>query len=52
MAFGRDETDKVYDKFVLPTLRNKNMIPVRVDRQEYLGDINNRIISELKKCRG
>jgi len=50
MAFGRDETDKIYDKIITPLLRSKKMTPVRVDRQEHLDDINNRIISELKKC--
>jgi len=50
MAFGRDETDKIYDEIIVPLLRSKKMTPVRVDRQEHLDDINNRIISELKKC--
>jgi hypothetical protein len=50
MAFGRDETDKVYDNMIAPLLRKKRIISVRVDRQEHLDDINVRVISELKQC--
>jgi len=50
MAFGRKETDYIYDRFIEPLLRKKNITPVRVDRIEHLDDINNRIISELERC--
>jgi nucleoside 2-deoxyribosyltransferase len=49
MAFRRGETDKVYDNLIVPLLRKKKITPVRVDRQEHLDDINNKIISELKQ---
>jgi hypothetical protein len=50
MAFGRVATDEVYDTMIVPTLSKKNIIPVRVDRQEHLDDINTHIIDELKTC--
>jgi len=35
---------------IAPLMRRKKITPVRVDRQEHLDDINNRIIRELKQC--
>jgi len=49
MAFGRGETDRVYERLIAPTLRRLNVTPVRVDRIEHLEDINNKIIAELKR---
>lgn len=49
MAFGRRETDQVYDRLIAPALRRLNISPIRVDRIEHFEDINNKIISELKK---
>jgi len=50
MAFGHEDTDKAYEKLVAPTLRQLKITPVRVDRIEHLEDINNKIMTELKKC--
>lgn len=50
MAFGREDTDKVYDDLIAPTLRNKGATPVRVDRIEHIDDIDDRIISEIEAC--
>ena len=49
MAFGRGETDRVYERLIAPTLRRLNVTSVRVDRIEHLEDINNKIIAELKR---
>lgn len=50
MAFGREDTDKVYDDLIAPTLRNKGVTPVRIDRIEHIDDIDDRIISEIEAC--
>lgn len=50
MAFDRKDTDKVYDKLIVPTLRKLSAYPVRVDRIEHNEDINDKIIDELNKC--
>lgn len=51
MAFGRPETDRLYDRAIAPTLNAVNLQAVRVDRVEHNGDIDDRIIQELKECR-
>lgn len=51
MAFGRPETDRLYDRAIVPTLDAVNLQAVRVDRVEHNGDIDDRIIQELKECR-
>lgn len=50
MAFGYKDTDKVYDHLIAPILRNKDVEPVRIDCIEFNDDIDDRIISELKRC--
>jgi hypothetical protein len=50
MAIGREETDAVYDGLIAPTLRNKDVRPVRVDRIEHNEDIDDKIISEIETC--
>jgi hypothetical protein len=50
MAFGRDDTDAVYDNLIEPTLRTKGIVPIRVDRIEHIDDIDDRIIAEIEKC--
>lgn len=50
MAFFRNDTEKVYDKIIAPTLRDKGVTPIRVDRIDCNEDIDNLIISELQKC--
>ncbi|HKV77767.1 MAG TPA: hypothetical protein VJP02_06495 [Candidatus Sulfotelmatobacter sp.] len=51
MAFGKPETDRLYDRAIAPTLDAVNLQAVRVDRVEHNGDIDDRIIQELKECR-
>ena len=51
MAFGNPETDRLYDRAIVPTLDAVNLRAVRVDRVEHNGDIDDRIIQELQDCR-
>lgn len=48
MAFGREDTDRVYDNLIAPLLKRNGVIPIRVDRQEHNDDINNKIVSLLQ----
>lgn len=50
MAFEYEDTDKVYDDLIAPTLRGKGITPIRVDHIEHTDDIDDRIIAELKRC--
>ena len=50
MAFGRRDTDRVYDKKIDRALRKHNIIPIRVDRVEHNDDIDKRIQAELHSC--
>jgi hypothetical protein len=50
MAFGRKDTDQVYDKVIDRVLRKYDIIPVRVDRIEHNDDIDKRIQVELYSC--
>jgi hypothetical protein len=50
MAFGKAETDRLYEWAIVPTLDAANLHAVRVDRVEHNGDIDDRIIQELKEC--
>ena len=38
MALGREDTDKVYDDLNIPTLRDRRVRPIRIDRIEYNDD--------------
>lgn len=51
MALGRPETDRLYDRVIVPTLDAVNLRAIRIDRIEHNDDIDNRIIQELKDCR-
>lgn len=50
MALGHQDTDKVYDDLIAPTLRNRGVTPIRIDRIEFNEDIDDRIILELQRC--
>lgn len=50
MAFGHEDTDKVYDDLIVPSLRDREIRPIRIDRIEYNDDIDDRIIAELQEC--
>ena len=50
MAFGKTETDRLYDRAIVPTLDAVNLRAIRVDRIEHNDDIDNRIIRELNDC--
>jgi nucleoside 2-deoxyribosyltransferase len=47
MAFGRDDTDALYDQIIAPTLRSMKVKPVRIDRVEHNDDIDDRIVQGL-----
>jgi nucleoside 2-deoxyribosyltransferase len=49
MAFGRQDTDAVYDKMIAPVIRSEGLTPVRVDRREHNRNINDVIIEELHR---
>lgn len=50
MPIGRIETDKLFDQVIVPTLDTVNLQAVRVDRVEHNGDIDDRIMQELREC--
>ena len=50
MAFGREDTDRLYDTLLVPVLRSKQFEPIRVDRLEHNDDIDNRIIQEIREA--
>lgn len=50
MALGHEDTDKVYDDLIVPSLRDRKVRPIRIDRIEYNDDVDDRIIAELQEC--
>jgi nucleoside 2-deoxyribosyltransferase len=50
MALGHEDTDKVYDDLIVPSLTDRKVRPIRIDRIEYNDDIDDRIIAELQEC--
>lgn len=50
MAFDRDDTDAIYDKFIKRALKQFGIKPIRIDKIEHNDDIDDRIMSELKQC--
>jgi len=50
MAFGKEDTEKLYDNLILPVLNKLNIRPIIINRQESNDDLNLQIIDELKKC--
>jgi len=50
MAFEREDTDKLYDKTIEPLLKRKGISQFRVDRSNRNDDIDDQILSELRKC--
>jgi nucleoside 2-deoxyribosyltransferase len=47
MAFGREDTDAVFDRSILPVLTEMGIDVVRVDRVEHNDNIDDRILSEI-----
>ena len=50
IAFGRDDTDQIYDSVIEPSLRKLSIDAIRVDRKEHNKNIDDVIIDELSKC--
>jgi nucleoside 2-deoxyribosyltransferase len=50
MAVGRTDTDRVYDRYIAPTLRAAKILPVFMGRLEHNDDIDKRIIHEIEAC--
>lgn len=50
MAFGRGDTDQLYERTIVPVLRKLRITPVRVDRIEHNDDIDKRIIQEIERA--
>jgi nucleoside 2-deoxyribosyltransferase len=48
MAVGRGDTDQIYDKHILPTLRRMQITAVFMGRLEHNDDIDKRIIREIE----
>jgi nucleoside 2-deoxyribosyltransferase len=48
MAFGRNDTDNIYIKKIIPVLRELRLNPIRVDRRQHKDDLNNFIIRMIK----
>jgi hypothetical protein len=47
MAFGRDDTNALYERKIKPVLRTNGITPVIIDRRESLEDINKQIMEQL-----
>ena len=50
MALGRSDTDKVYKAMIAPVLREAGIRPIRIDKIDFIDDIDDRIITELRGC--
>src|SRR5262249_2638895 len=50
MAVSRDDTDQIYDKHILPTLRAMGITAVFIGRLEHNDDIDKRIMREIEEC--
>lgn len=50
MAFGQDDTEKLYEKSILPVLKANGVTPVIINRRDDNRDINNQIIEQLDAC--
>ena len=50
MWFG-EEMDAVYDKAIAPAIHDAGYEPVRVDREEHLGKIDDEIIAQIRRAR-
>jgi nucleoside 2-deoxyribosyltransferase len=50
MAVGRADTNRIYDKHILPTLRAAGIRAVFMGRLEHNDDIDKRIIREMEAC--
>jgi hypothetical protein len=48
MAFAREDCNEIYDKYILPILKELRINPIRVDRREHRDDLNNFIIRMLR----
>ena len=48
MEFGREHSNAVYEKFILPILKRNNEAPVIINRKQSTDDLNFQIIEELK----
>ena len=48
MAFGRTDTDQMYENCIKTTLRRNNVIPVIINRRQNNDDINIQIIQQLQ----
>ena len=47
MAFGKEDTDTVYDRLIRPAAEAKDLEVRRVDRIEHNDDIDDKIIEEI-----
>lgn len=50
MAVGKPDTDRIYDKHILPTLKAAGIQATFMGRLEHNDDINKRIIEEIERC--
>jgi nucleoside 2-deoxyribosyltransferase len=46
-AFGHDDVDAIYDRAIVPVLRELGLTPLRVDRHEHNEDIDDKIFELL-----
>lgn len=50
MAFGRPDTDQLFNTAICRVLGDKGIIPIRVDRIEFNDNIDDRIFQEIRKA--
>jgi len=50
MAFGKEDTDLLYENLILPVLKRLDIKPIIINRQEKNDDLNIQIIEQLRTC--
>ena len=50
LAVGRADVDEVYDRIIVPTLKDLGVVARRVDRHEHNDDIDDKILELIDNC--
>lgn len=50
MRIGEAETDRLFERTLSPVLRDLGLTPIRIDRVDFNDDIDDRIISEIRRA--
>jgi nucleoside 2-deoxyribosyltransferase len=50
MAFGKKDTDILFEKTIKPIFRKNNITPIRIDKLNHNDEINVKLIGEMNEC--